>query len=111
MATLIDHKLSDQAPLVEEVYTNKLSELREIKDLQVIDKNWFVFPCGTQCTKGESVKANIVTDMLITDMLIRRSNPVKVELSLERSTDLNLLDECMKEVNLSYNSLLSKINQ
>jgi hypothetical protein len=111
MSTLVDHKLSEQAPLVEEVYTEKLSKLRELKDLQVLDKNWFVFPCGTQCTKGDSIKATIITDMPITDMLIRRSTPAKVELSLERGTDLKLLDECMKEVNLSYNNLLSKINQ
>jgi hypothetical protein len=109
MSTLVDHKLEDQAPLLEDHYMSRLKALREEKDIQVVDRNWFTFPCATECSKGAHEPLNLSTGLPITDRLIRQAHPQKMELTLERKHELEKLDEALLKVNKAQNKLLAEL--
>nr|QUA12643.1 polyprotein [Phytophthora cactorum bunyavirus 1] len=109
MNTLVDSDLSIQAPKVKEKYYEALKTKRQNPRIKIYNKNWFIFPVLTSCTKGEFTKLTFETGLPLTDRLLRVCSPKKVEKVLERNNDMNKLDKVLQAMNKSYMEFLQSV--
>nr|QLF99173.1 RNA-dependent RNA polymerase [Halophytophthora RNA virus 6] len=109
MDTLIDHPLEAQAGKVESEYLKLLSEKRKHERALEYNKNWFILPCMTKAEPGLYSKLEIETGLPLTDRLIRQANPQKQEKIVNRSNNMELLDQNLVSVNKAFIKLLQSV--